>query len=246
MTFKRIHPVRHDVIRNTSTRKRESAARACVPPGHGRKAPPGRATAVSSCAPLREDARRGTFAAHILRPALLLALALAVPGYAAAESTGSRIAMLDYEAPVPGEWIAETPTSSMRLHQYRLPGDSETLAGHLVVYFFGITQGGSIDANIDRWRSQFSNSEGAAVEPIVKRFQVENLPVTTAEFRGDYRRGVGMGPAGEALKDHVLIAAIVETPKGNLFVQLYGPAQTVDRHRAAYAHFLNNIAPTGN
>ncbi len=155
-----------------------------------------------------------------------------------------RIALLDYEAPVSNDWIAETPTSSMRLYQYRLPGESEELAAHLVVYFFGIAQGGSVDANIARWRSQFSTPEGVSPEPVIKRYTVENLRVTTAEYQGDYSRGVGMGASGQVLKDHILIAAIVETPKGNLFVQLYGPTRTVDRHRVAFADFLNNMRPS--
>src|SRR2546426_12843674 len=56
---------------------------------------------------------------------------------------------------MPGGWVSESPSSKVRVAQYKLPraeGDAEDAS--LVVYYFGPTQGGSVDANIDRWISQ--------------------------------------------------------------------------------------------
>ena len=56
---------------------------------------------------------------------------------------------------MPDGWVSESPSSKMRVAQYKLPkaeGDAEDAS--LVVYYFGPAQGGSVDANIDRWISQ--------------------------------------------------------------------------------------------
>src|SRR3989442_5726999 len=56
---------------------------------------------------------------------------------------------------MPEGWVSESPSSKMRVAQYKLPkatGDAEDAS--LVVYYFGPAQGGSVEANIDRWISQ--------------------------------------------------------------------------------------------
>src|SRR6266545_2376931 len=61
----------------------------------------------------------------------------------------------EFRFKVPAGWTVETPTYEMRVAQYKLPkadGDSEDAL--LVVYYFGQGQGGSAQANIDRWLNQ--------------------------------------------------------------------------------------------
>src|SRR5450432_4574708 len=56
---------------------------------------------------------------------------------------------------VPSGWVSEHPSSNMRVGQYSLPkaeGDSEDAS--MVLYYFGSAQGGSVQANIDRWIDQ--------------------------------------------------------------------------------------------
>ena len=68
---------------------------------------------------------------------------------------------LRFEAP--STWISETPSSSMRLAQYRLPGlEGDPEDAELAVFYFG-GQGGSVQANVDRWIGQFSNPDGSPV-----------------------------------------------------------------------------------
>jgi len=65
--------------------------------------------------------------------------------------------------------------------------------------------------------------------------------VTTAEFRGTYRRGVGAGSADSVRTGQTLVAAIVETPHGTLFVQMFGPTPTVTAHRAELVKFVREL-----
>src|SRR6266851_225327 len=74
-------------------------------------------------------------------------------------------------SPAPGElrykapdgWVKEPTSSAMRVAQYKLPkaeGDAEDAL--LVIYYFGATQGGTAQANIDRWISQMQQTDGSA------------------------------------------------------------------------------------
>src|ERR1044072_9534883 len=52
----------------------------------------------------------------------------------------------------PDGWISEQPSSTMRVAQYRLPGDAGD--ANLAVYYFGPGQGGSGEGNPGRWVEQ--------------------------------------------------------------------------------------------
>ena len=60
------------------------------------------------------------------------------------------------------------------------------------VYFFGAGQGGSVEANLDRWVGQFLRSRRKAIESGREDRQAEHsrLPVTTVDVSGAY---TGMG-----------------------------------------------------
>lgn len=151
------------------------------------------------------------------------------------------VTLTGVEAPVPSAWLAVTPSTSMRLAQFRVPAAGGSQDAELVVFYFGPGQGGTPAANIARWQTQFSTPDGGRVEPVVNRFETDGMAVTQAEFQGNYARGVGAGPVGSAKPGQILLAAIVEGPRGKLFVQLYGPAATVNEHRRAFDDFVRGM-----
>ena len=56
----------------------------------------------------------------------------------------------------PDGWVTEKPSSNMRVAQYKLPkAEDDKEDASLVLYYFGTTQGGTAQANIDRWIGQF-------------------------------------------------------------------------------------------
>ena len=153
------------------------------------------------------------------------------------------IKFLGLSSSLPASWVDEKPSSSMRLAQYRVPGSGSNGDANLVLYYFGQGQGGSADANIARWKSQFTTPDGDAVEPKSETMEVNGIPIIVVELRGHYARGVGMGTVGTATPDQILLAAIVESTQGNIHIQLYGPAESVSKHRDAYMAFIRNISP---
>jgi hypothetical protein len=63
-----------------------------------------------------------------------------------------------------------------------------------------------------------------------------------AELRGTYARGIGAGSApNQARTGQTLIAAIVETPRGTLTIQLFGPSARVASERAAFMAFVRGL-----
>ncbi|MCP5150188.1 MAG: hypothetical protein H6983_10470 [Ectothiorhodospiraceae bacterium] len=157
---------------------------------------------------------------------LLLACVLGTvsPREVAAQAT-VEIAILGLRGDVPVGWPAERPATSMRVVQHRVPGPVGEAT--LAVFWFGRNQGGSASANIARWTSQFSTADGGPVHPTIETTTVAAMPVTLVTLRGSYARGVGMGPIGAPVPDQMLLAAVVESPEGNLYFQLWGPAATV-------------------
>lgn len=153
------------------------------------------------------------------------------------------VRLLDFESSVGAGWEQEQPSSTMRLLQYRIPSAAGAGNAAFVAYYFGAGQGGSNEANIERWRSQFTTADGGPVEPVIRTSMAGGLPVTLVELRGSYARSVGMGQRVDAQPDQTLLAAIVETPKGNLFVQLHGPTATVAAARADFEAFLAGLRP---
>jgi hypothetical protein len=151
------------------------------------------------------------------------------------------IAVLGYHATVPRGWVARAPSSSSRVAQFVLSGSDSMNSAEVVVFFFGKTQGGNVEANLARWRDQFSTPDGSPVPERVTRDSSGTFPITIAEFRGTYRRGIGAGVADSVRMGQALIAAIAETPRGTLFMQLFGAAARVAAERDVFVQFVKGL-----
>ena len=138
----------------------------------------------------------------------------------------------------PPSWKETPVASSMRVKQFVLPskdGDAE-----LAVFFFGEGQGGSTEANLDRWRKQFT---GETAEKDAKTTSVKvasGAKATVLDIRGTYMfkaRPMDPGP-GEERPGYRMLAAVLESPKGNYFIKLTGPAKTIEKNKKAFDAWL--------
>ena len=140
----------------------------------------------------------------------------------------------------PAGWKSEGQRP-MRLATYTLAPGAEC-----AVYFFGTGQGGSVDANIDRWVGQFQQADGKpskSTAKIAKR-TIHGLPVTTVDVSGAYT-GMG-GPtaqAGAPVPGYRLLAAIAEGPQGSVFFKFTGPAKIVAANQAGFDKMLESLGP---
>ena len=127
---------------------------------------------------------------------------------------------------VPKTWVSG-PSSAMRLATYFLPasaGDAER--PELAVFWFGPGKGGSVDANVERWFSQFTSSSSDP-KPTRSLTRIGSLPVTLVKAAGTYSAGPAMGAATAAKNGFSLRGAIAEGPNGAVFFKLTGPRRSV-------------------
>jgi len=176
--------------------------------------------------------------------ALAGAIAAARPVAARAQDASAArdtVTLLGYRTAVPAGWTPRAPSSSMRLAEYTVAPANGAGGAEVVVYFFGPGQGGSVEANLARWRDQFSVPGGGAVPEVVTRDSSAGFPITIAELRGTYRRGFGAGSPDSVRAGQELIAAIAETPRGTMYVQLFGPIARVAAERPAFVRFVTGL-----
>ena len=128
---------------------------------------------------------------------------------------------------VPSNWKSEGDRP-MRLATYQIPPD-----GECAVYYFGQGQGGSVEANIDRWKGQFDGSKDT---PKVEKRSIHGLKVTTLDVSGAYT-----GMQGPPKQDYRLLGAIVEGPQGSIFFKLAGPMKTVSQNQSAFEKMLSTL-----
>jgi hypothetical protein len=145
----------------------------------------------------------------------------------------------------PADWQAEKPASSMRRAQYRLTrevGDPED--AEMVVFFFP-GQGGSVQANLDRWVSMFSRADGSEIgdQAKIDRKEFNGVPVTVVDVEGQYTNSSmgSMGGSQQPKPDYRMLAAIVETSGGPWFFKLTGPTRTVEKWEQSFETFLRTV-----
>lgn len=171
----------------------------------------------------------------ILRlPVLLLCALVAIGAEAVAGLKWTR----------PAGWNAETGTRPMRAATYTIPaaaGDKET--AECAVYFFGEGGGGSIDANMARWKNQFHAPGGKPADAKIGKRIVHGLPVTTIDVSGEYSGMGGPMVAEKTLKPaYRMLGAIVEGPGGNVFFKFTGPAKTVSTNEPKFELLLSSVS----
>ena len=139
-------------------------------------------------------------------------------------------------------WEVVTPSSAMRVAQYRLPGAAGP--AELVVYYFGPDQGGSLEDNLERWAGQFEQPDGSdslARAALAER-RVLGMPVHEVSLSGTYVAETSPG-SGERVREEGwrLLAAIIESAHGPYYAKLVGPQATVDAEESAFRAFLSEV-----
>jgi len=144
----------------------------------------------------------------------------------------------------PAGWKSESPRP-MRAATYTIAAASgDSMDAECGVYFFGAGQGGSVDANLDRWAGQFTAPGGAPAKPQIAKRQVHGLTLTTIDVSGAYS-GLGgpMASASHAVAGYRLLGAIVQAPGGNIFVKFTGPARTIGANQQKFEQLLASFQP---
>ena len=133
----------------------------------------------------------------------------------------------------------------MRAATYTIaPASGDKASAECGVYFFGPGQGGTVEANLDRWKSQFKGADGKVAPAQVAKRTVHGLAVTTIDAAGEYS-GMGgpMAASSAPVPGYRLLGAIVAGPGGNVFVKFTGPAKTIAANQQKFEQLLSSFQP---
>ncbi len=140
---------------------------------------------------------------------------------------------------MPEGWVHEPSANAMRKAQFRLPGEGGD--AELVVTHFGAGGAGGVDANIERWRDQFAESDGGKTRTLT----VSGMPVTILDISGTFAGMQGPMSGGGAPKtDQRMLAAIVESSNGAFYFKLVGPIATVTHWQKSFDEFIASVKPS--
>ena len=142
---------------------------------------------------------------------------------------------------VPADWKPKPTVSGMRAAEFELPpsgGQAE-----VIVYYFGESGAGSVQANIDRWVGQFTQPDGSPSKDAAKvekaTFAGQEASIITVSGRYMARAM----PGGEAVDkaDQTLMAAIVPSPKGPYYFRLIGDRAAVAAQSGKFRELLDSL-----
>jgi hypothetical protein len=131
----------------------------------------------------------------------------------------------------------------MRAATYAVaPASEDTASAECVVYFFGSGQGGTVQANLDRWKGQLVTADGKPADARIAKRTIHGLSVTTIDASGNYTGMGGPMAASKSVQNNYrLLGAIVEGPGGNVFIKFTGPAKTVTSNQSNFEQLLNSF-----
>src|SRR3954453_22999350 len=175
----------------------------------------------------------------MLRVLVMFALAAGAASLASAESAAG------VQWTAPAGWKAEAALP-MRAATYTIaPAAGDHDPAECGIYFFGTGQGGSIEANLERWKTQFTDPNGRTTPAKIDKGQLHGLRVTRIDTSGSYS-GMGgpMAAKAQSVPGYHLLGAIVEAPGGNVFVKFTGPMKTIAANQQKFEQLLASFQPS--
>ena len=172
--------------------------------------------------------------------ALVLGVALAQTAGAADVKLGK------LSSAAPDSWKSKEPSSTMRSHEFVLPGADGKENADLAVFFFGPGGGGGVKENLDRWKTMFKPPAGKSADDIskVETVKLDKATLTNLDISGVYlSKFPPFAPNAKITEkpDFRMIGVVFECEDGPYFMRLTGPAATVERHKGEFDKWLKNF-----
>ncbi len=163
----------------------------------------------------------------------------------AAETRAFDIAGSSILLEAPASWKRVQPKSGIVETEFSIPSAGDLPPGRMTV----MGAGGSVQANVDRWYSQFTQPDGSDTKQkaVTKTIKIAGCTVTMVDVSGTFKDAPG-GPfaGGKTIDrpDYRMLAAIVETPgSGSQFLKFYGPAATVAQEADGFRTMIEGMVP---
>lgn len=160
----------------------------------------------------------------MVQHAILLCAFLTSSMTHAADPVGFTVSDTTFEAPA--DWKKAASISPMRKAQFAVAREGVQDKGEVVFYHFGPGAAGGTKANVQRWLGQFKET-GDQLGAKTEKSEVGSVALTFVKAYGTYMSGAPLGPKTPKA-DYALLGAILEAPKGHIFIKFTGPRDLVD------------------
>jgi hypothetical protein len=138
----------------------------------------------------------------------------------------------------PVAWTKTANSSSFVAAEFSLPrADGDSADGRLTIS----TAGGSLEANIDRWKGQFKPQPKSMSQEDV---EIAGMKAKIVDMSGDFNDQRGPFGPGELRPDYRMIAAVIPVGDQLHFVKATGPQKTIASHATAIQQFIRSAKPT--
>jgi len=138
----------------------------------------------------------------------------------------------------PEGWKQVEIQPGMRAAQLEVPGKEGLKPGEVVFFRFPPGVGGGVQANVDRWLSQFEGPKDK-LNSKTEKVAVGKSEVTYVEAHGTYLQGLPGGPK-TPMPGHALLGAIVESADGNIFIRFTAPKAVADGAKAEFRKLVES------
>ena len=152
-----------------------------------------------------------------------------------------------FEMKAPKSWKLVEPKSSMIEIEFKIPmadGDDAEKDGRLTI----MAAGGGIEANIERWKGQFSQPDGSSTSDNTKIdvLEISGMKIHMVDIKGTFGERARMTDPPTMRHNYRMLAAIIETGDLQYFVKFYAGNATVEANRERFTAFIKSFSKSGN
>lgn len=148
----------------------------------------------------------------------------------------------------PEEWVKGQPKSDIVQYEFSAPKVEEKDKDKAARITF-TASGGTIEANIDRWYTQFEQADKSSTKDKAKieKFDADGQTIHLVDIPGTFKDTMGAGPfapsqAPKMRENYRMLGAIIETKgMGNHYVKITGPAETVEKLAEGFKKMLKEL-----
>jgi hypothetical protein len=156
----------------------------------------------------------------------------------AADPTSFTVGSFTFKRPPALSWVAVDPSGMRKAQLFVGDAKDPVKRGEIVFFHFGPGMGGGVDANIQRWLGQFTPDSKDA-KPMIEQAEVKGVKLTRVRAEGTFASGMPGGPT-TPLPNYALLGIILESPNGDVFIKMTGPAEVVKTNAQTFEDLVKS------